>query len=235
MDSVIEVTSFPRDDINPVMKSEPLPTIPIEMPETPKQSCPSLSYDTSSLKLTPKSSFIQSNISSSNYHLKSSLNDSQCSLREGILDKNCPYCSSESGLSTQNDSDSKDLSPHPLNLLYASELYLSSNNTINQECDISSVLSEEHATVDENNDLVLCEINEIINAINTAFNINNDQREEILDALASSLEQVAEETSSTLHDEEDVLTNVNPHEPVQGLDQIFVRAIIHEIMRFLSF
>ncbi|CAF1614707.1 unnamed protein product [Rotaria magnacalcarata] len=237
--SFSETSLSSSKDIKQLALPEPPLIIPVEIIVTPEPSYKSLSHNPPSPISTHKSSVPQSNTSSSNYHLKSSLNYSQYSFEEGTFDKDCPYCSGEDELSIKTDSNHRsvqEISQRSFNILHASEVYLSSNNSMNEQCDSSSVLSAEYATIDETKQLHSCEINEIMQAIHSTFDNNYNQRDEILDALASSLEHVAEETSSILQDEEDILTDMNIPEPAQGLDQIFVRAVIYEIMmRLLSF
>ncbi|CAF2127460.1 unnamed protein product [Rotaria magnacalcarata] len=226
--SFSETSLSSSKDIKQLALPEPPLIIPVEIIVTPEPSYKSLSHNPPSPISTHKSSVPQSNTSSSNYHLKSSLNYSQYSFEEGTFDKDCPYCSGEDELSIKTDSNHRsvqEISQRSFNILHASEVYLSSNNSMNEQCDSSSVLSAEYATIDETKQLHSCEINEIMQAIHSTFDNNYNQRDEILDALASSLEHVAEETSSILQDEEDILTDMNIPEPAQGLDQIFVRAV----------
>jgi len=121
-----------------------------------------------------------------------------------------------------------------LNLFHAVEMYLSSNNSSHELFDLSSISSEQHLTMQDIKQLNLCEINEIIYAIHSDIE-NNDERHEILDSLASSLRQVAEETPVVLQ-EEQVIPPENVPEQPPGLGQILVRTVMYEIvMRLFSF
>ncbi|CAF4552140.1 unnamed protein product, partial [Rotaria magnacalcarata] len=76
-------------DIKQLALPEPPLIIPVEIIVTPEPSYKSLSHNPPSPISTHKSSVPQSNTSSSNYHLKSSLNYSQYSFEEGTFDKDC--------------------------------------------------------------------------------------------------------------------------------------------------
>ncbi|CAF2449410.1 unnamed protein product [Rotaria sp. Silwood2] len=233
-------TQITTNNSKSILLSEEPSTIATQVTIERQPSCKSLSllFDSSSPISTPKSSMIESNTSSSSYHLNSSLDYSEDSLKEDILEKDdCPYCSSESLSSIKNDFDDnnnnslEEISDHSLNFSYAKEMYLSSTSSINEECDLSILSSEEYASIDETKQLNLNEFNEIIYTIHSTVddnknNNNNNQRDEILDALASSLQHVAQETSSGLqNNEEEVPAIRNIPEQAPGLDQIFVRAV----------
>ncbi|CAF4151749.1 unnamed protein product [Rotaria sordida] len=51
---------------------------------------------------------------------------------------------------------------------------------------LSSISSEEYATIDETKQLNLCKINQVIYTIRSTIDNDNSQRNEILDALTSS-------------------------------------------------
>ena len=133
-----------------------------------------------------------------------------------IADLNpCVYCSNENSL--------------PVSLCYAVERYLSSIS-LNTLVDCQSVSSKQtNAEINETEErLSLCEINEIIYAIH--MDMENDvERKETLDALASSLREVAEE----------IPVNTNSDEIVEQpatLGRILARAVVYEIvMRLFSF
>jgi hypothetical protein len=221
-------TSFTSDD-KPI---PPLPTV------TPQFSCKSLSFDPSlSIISTPKSLLVHSYTSLSNYRIKSHLIKRQYSLEEQIHNEECTYCSSENALAIKTDSNNntnntlEKISLQSMNLFHAVEMYLSSNNSSHDLFDLSSISSEQHLTIHDTKQLNLCEINEIIYAIHSDIE-NNDERTEILDSLALSLRQVAEETPVVLPVEQPV----NLPEPPPGLGQILVRAIMYEIvMKLFSF
>jgi hypothetical protein len=204
---------------------------------TPESSCKSLLFDRLSSNSIPRPLLIHSYSSLSNYRLK--LNR-QYSLEEHIHFEECPYCSSESALSIKtnpNNNNFDEISIHSLNLLHAVEMYLSSTNSLNEKFDLSSISSEQHASINEMKQLNLCEINEIIYAIHSTSD-NNNERNETLDALALSLRQVAEEIPVISQDNNEIIAIANePEPPVQeGLGQILVRAVMYEIvMRLFSF
>jgi hypothetical protein len=113
-------------------------------------------------------------------------------------------------------------------------MYLSSNNSSHELFDLSSISSEQHLTIQENKQLSLCEINEIIYAIHSDIE-NDNERNEVLDSLALSLREVAEETPVVLQ-EEQAIAVVDIPEPPPGLGQILVRAVMYEIvMKLFSF
>jgi hypothetical protein len=207
--------------------SEPVPPALISI--TPQSSYKSL-YDP-----TPKSSVIHSYISLSNYRFKSNFS---YSLEEQSHPEECLYCSSESALSNPNNNHFDEISIHSLNLRYSVQMYLSSNSSLNEQFDLSSISSEQQASIKETKQLSLCEINEIIYAIHSTIE-NNDERNETLDALASSLREVAEEIP--VIDERTIIPNElerppPPPPPPPGLGQILVRAVMYEIvMRLFSF
>jgi hypothetical protein len=112
-------------------------------------------------------------------------------------------------------------------------MYLSSNTSLNEQFDSSSISSEQHTTINETKHLSLCEINEIIYAIHSTID-NNNERNETINALALSLRQVAEEIPAVLQDE--IIAIANVPEPPPGLGQVLVRAVMYEIvMRLFSF
>jgi hypothetical protein len=222
-------------------KPEPAPVAPIPMTITPQSSCKSLLFDPPLSVSTPKSSLVHSYTSLSNYRLKSNFNNRQYSLEEQIHQEECLYCSSESALSIKTDSNNNYFdqnSIHSLNLLHAIEMYLSSNNSLNEQFDLSSMSSEQHTTITETKQLNLCEINEIIYAIHSTINDNNE-RNETLDSLASSLREIAEETPVVVasQDEGQIIAIENiPEPPPPGLGRILVRAVMYEIvLRLFSF
>ncbi|CAF1482887.1 unnamed protein product [Rotaria sordida] len=76
---------------------------------------------------------------------------------------------------------------------------------------LSSISSEEYATIDETKQLNLCKINQVIYTIRSTIDNDNNNEEEILD-------------------------NTNILEPTSGFDQIFVQTILYEVMmRLFSF
>ena len=186
------------------------------VPSTPQSSCKSISllFDPPLSISTPKCSLVHSYTSLSNYRLKSSLIQRQYSLEEEIHQDECLYCSSESALKLSH-----------LSLFHAVELYLSANNSLNELSSISNVSSEQQATSSETKPLNLCEINEIIYAIQSSSE-TDEERRETLDALALSLREVAEETPLAPADEA----------PAAELGQIVARAVLYEIViRLFSF
>ncbi len=203
---------------------------------TPQSSYKSLLFDPPSSISTPKAILVHSSTSLSNYRLKSTLNNRQYSLEEQIHPEECRYCSSESALSIKTDPNNNhidQISLHSLNLLHAVEMYLSSNTSLNEQFDSSSISSEQHTTINETKHLSLCEINEIIYAIHSTID-NNNERNETINALALSLRQVAEEIPAVLQDE--IIAIANVPEPPPGLGQVLVRAVMYEIvMRLFSF
>lgn len=208
--------------------------------QTPQFSCKSFSFDPSmSLVSTPKLNLVHSYSSISNYRIKSHFVQHQHSLEEQIHNEECQYCTSENALSIKIDSNNntfEHVSMHSLNLYHAVELYLSSNNSSHDLFDISSIASEQHASINETKQLNLCEINEIIYAIHTDID-DNTERNQILDSLALSLIQVAEETPAILPDETPIEPVVEPVEQQpHGLGQILVRAVMYDIvMKLLNF
>jgi len=113
-------------------------------------------------------------------------------------------------------------------------MYLSSNNSSHELFDLSSISSEQHLIIQDIKQLNLCEINEIIYAIHSDIE-NNDERNEILDSLALSLRQVAEEIPVVLQEEQVIPPENLPEQP-PGLGQILVRAVMYEIvMKLFSF
>lgn len=206
--------------------------------QTPQLSCKSFSFDPSfSLMSTPKLNLVHSYSSISNYRIQSQFIPRQHSLEEEIHNEECEYCTSENALSTKIDSNNntfEKISLQSLSLYQAVELYLSSNNTSHDLCDISSIVSEQHANINETKQLSLCEINEIIHAIHADID-DNDERNQILDSLALSLRQVAEEIPVVLP-EEPIVEQQHQQQQPHGLGQILVRAVMYDIvMKLLHF
>ena len=231
--SISSSTSFTSED-------KPIPPLPTPLiTETPQFSCKSLSFDPSlSVISTPKSFLVHSYTSLSNYRIKSNLIKCQSSLEEQIHNEECVYCSSENALPMKSDSNNnttfEKISLQSMNLFHAVEVYLSSNNSSHDLFDLSSISSEQTVTIHDTKQLNLCEINEIIYAIHTDIEDNNE-RTEILDSLALSLREVAEETPAVLPEGQAVAV-VNAPEPPAGLGQILARAVMYEIvMRLFSF
>jgi hypothetical protein len=210
--------------------------------ETPQLSCKSLSFDPSlSIISTPKTFLVHSYTSLSNYRIKSNVMKHQYSLEEQIHNEECDYCSNENALTIKTDSNNntfEQVSLQSLNLYHAVEMYLSSNNSSHDLFDLSSISSELTLTMQDTKQLSLCEINEIIYAINSDIEDSN-QRNDILDSLATSLRQVAEETPVVLQEEPAIPPPpqpINEPEPAPGLGQILVRAVMYEIvMKLFSF
>jgi len=232
-------TSSSSNDAKPISLPEQLPITPTPIPLTPQSSYKSLLFDSISSISTPQSLLIHSYTSLSNYRLKSNLINRHYSLEEQIHQEECLYCSNESSISIKTDPNNNHLdqiSIHSLNLLHAVDMYISSNTSLNEQLDISSITSEQHATINETKRLSLCEINEIIYAIHSTSD-NNNERNETLDALASSLREIAEGIPVALHDEAGTIAIANiPQPPPPGLGQILVRAVMYEIvMRLFSF
>ena len=146
----------------------------------------------------------------------------------------CRYCSSESALSLKLDPNNNhldDLSHQSLKLFHAVELYLSSNSSLNEFSDCSSIISENHVIIQENKQLNRCEINEIIYAIHSSID-DEQERTETLDALVSSLREISNDLPMNIRDDD----NQRPLPPPPGLGQIFVRVIMYEfVMRLFSF
>lgn len=194
---------------------------PIVVPSTPQSSCKSLSlvFDPPLSVSTPKCSLVHSYTSLSNYRLKSSFIQRQYSLEEQIHQEDCLYCSSESTLKIAH-----------VSLFHAVEMYLSSNPSLNELSSISTASVVEHQSAmssETTKSLNLCEINEIIFAIQSSSE-TNEERTETLDALALSLREVAEETPLALPDEAPAVAG--------ELGQVLARAVMYEIvMRLLSF
>jgi hypothetical protein len=174
----------------------------------------------------------------SNYRLKSNLINRQYSLEEQSHPEECVYCSSESALSIKTDPNNNHLdetSIHSLNLRHSVELYLSPNISLNEQFDLSSISSEQCASIKETKQLSLCEINEIIYAIHSDID-DNDQRNETLDSLALALREVADEIPVVGYDDERTIVPNEPPPPPPGMGQIIVRAVMYEIvMRLFSF
>ena len=141
----------------------------------------------------------------------------------------CVYCSSESALSIKTDPNNNhfdETSIHSLNLRHSVELYLSSNTSLNEQFDLSSISSEQYASIKETKQLSLCEINEIIYAIHSDID-DDGERNETIDSLALALRDVAEEIPVARNE---------PEQQPPGLGQIVVRAVMYEIvMRLFSF
>ncbi|CAF1117374.1 unnamed protein product [Rotaria sordida] len=219
--------SLPNDDKSIVPVNDP-PLSSTIMNETPQSSCKSLLFDPPlSIISTPKSFLVHSYTSVSNYRIKSNINARQHSLEEDIHNEECIYCSSENALSLKIDSNNnnnnsfENLSLQSINLLNAIEMYLSSNNSSYELFDLSSVSSEQHATIQETKQLNLCEINEIIYAVHSAIE-NDNERNEILDSLATSLREVAEETPLVRQEQQPIVAPANLPEQPPGFGQILV-------------
>jgi hypothetical protein len=236
-------SSSSSNDTKPIPLPEEASIAPAPITITPQSSSKSLLFDPPLLISTSKPSLTHSYSSLSNYRLKLNLNKRQYSLEEQIHLEECLYCSSESALSIKTDPNNNHLdqiSIHSLNLLHSVEMYLSSNTSLNEQYDLSSISSEQHASLNETKQLSLCEINEIIYAIHSTID-NNTERNETLDALALSLRQVAEEIPIILRDEDEIIPIANvpeppPPPPPPGFGQILVRAVMYEIvMRLFSF
>ncbi|CAF1044044.1 unnamed protein product, partial [Didymodactylos carnosus] len=121
-----------------------------------------------------------------------------------------------------------------IDLLHAADAYLSSTNdfSLNTSLDTSSgsdMPQQAQAISTIQSSLSLCELNEIIYAINTTEDISIDEREHTLNSLATSLREVANETSERIHE-------VNPVPDAQDqplLGHPVIRAVMYEIvMRF---
>jgi hypothetical protein len=225
--------------ITPIFEST---TSPINRNETPQLSCKSLSFDPSlSIISTPKSFLVHSYTSLSNYRIKSNLLKHEYSLEEQIHNEECLYCSNENALTIKTDPNNnhfEQISLQSINLFHAIEMYLSSNNSSHDLFDLSSISSEHHLSMQETKQLSLCEINEIIYAIHSDIE-NDNERNQILDSLATSLRQVAEEIPVVLQEEQTIPPPMNipePPPPPPGLGQILARAVMYEIvMKLFSF
>lgn len=229
--------------------SEPkiiFPRSPPLVNSTPQFSCKSLSFEPSlSIISTPKPHLVHSYTSLSNYRLKSQQSKHQYSLEEEIHHEECLYCADENSPVSMtidlNNSNVERISLQSIKLLHAIEMYLSSTHSSNEAFDFSSISSEQHlSTHEEPKQLNRCEINQIIYAIHS--DIDDDQeRNEILDSLAISLRQVAEETPVVLEEEQQqqavaVLNAPEPPPAPPGLGQILVRAVMYDIvMKLFSF
>ncbi|CAF4228575.1 unnamed protein product [Rotaria sp. Silwood2] len=226
--------SLPNDD-KPVAPLHDSPLSSTIVNETPQSSCKSLIFDPPlSIISTPKSFLVHSYTSVSNYHIKPSMNVRQHSLEEEIHNEECIYCSNENVLSLKIDSNNnnsnnnnnfENLSLQSINLLHAIEMYLSSNNSSYELFDLSSISSEQHVTVQETKQLNLCEINEIIYAIHSDIE-NDNERNEILDSLATSLREVADETPLVRQEQQAIVAPADLPEQPPRFGQILVRAII---------
>ncbi|CAF3484389.1 unnamed protein product [Rotaria socialis] len=202
--------------------------------ETPQLSCKSLSFDPPlAIMSTPKSFLVHSYTSVSNYRINSKMTTRQYSLEERIHGEECIYCSNDDSASVKvdpNNNNFENLSLQSINLIHAIEMYLSSNNSSYELLDLSSISSEQHATLQDTKQLSLCEINEIIYAINSDIE-NENERNEILDSLASSLRQVAEETPLVTQEQQAIAANpADLPEQAPGLGQILVRAVMYDIV-----
>jgi hypothetical protein len=236
--SISSSSSSSISDDKPIEALPESTNFPLIINETPQSSYRSMSFDPSlSITSTPKSFLVHSYTSLSNYRLKSKLTKCQYSLEEEIHKEECIYCSNENALPLKLDSNNnhfEQISLQSLNLLHAVEMYLSSNNSFNELFDLSSISSEQHLSLDETKQLNLCEINEIIYTIHTNIEDINE-RNEILDSLATSLREVAEETPVILHEEQPIAAANIPEQP-PGLQQVLVRAVMYEIvMKLFSF
>ncbi|CAF1460887.1 unnamed protein product, partial [Rotaria magnacalcarata] len=202
--------------------------------ETPQLSCKSLSFDPPlAIMSTPKSFLVHSYTSVSNYRINSQMTTRQYSLEERIHDEECTYCSNDNSASVKidpNNNNFENLSLQSMNLMHAIEMYLSSNNSSYELFDLSSISSEQHVTLQDTKQLSLCEINEIIYAINSDIE-NDNERNEILDSLASSLRQVAEEIPLVTQEQQAIAANpADLPEQAPGLGQILVRAVMYDIV-----
>ncbi|CAF4783855.1 unnamed protein product, partial [Rotaria sp. Silwood2] len=131
----------------------------------------------------------------------------------------------ESNNNNSNNNNFENLSLQSINLLHAIEMYLSSNNSSYELFDLSSISSEQHVTVQETKQLNLCEINEIIYAIHSDIE-NDNERNEILDSLATSLREVADETPLVRQEQQAIVAPADLPEQPPRFGQILVRAII---------
>ena len=167
--------------------------------------------------------------------MQSNLNqyEREHSLEEQCHREECRYCSDDKAISLPFHSDVQTLDRTPLQswaLRHAVERYLSPAHSSHDYFDTSSASSEQHrANGDSQRHLNLCEINEIIYSIHSDID-DSHQRNEILQSLATSLRQVAEQTPIAS----------NPVEPLasldQSLDQTLGRAMTYElVMKLFSF
>ena len=219
-------TSFSISSSNSIRKET---TTNIVVVPTPDLSLKSSIFDRNLPISTPKSSIVHSYTSLSTYRLKSNSFQRNFSSLEEILHRDeCQFCSSSTALSTQTDSNN-----NQFELFHAVELYLSTTNSSIDVEELSSMSSEQRTIMSHVNTLSLCEINEILYAIETSSE-TTAERNRTLDALALSLREVAEETPFHQRD----LTQTNPPviEVQQELGQILLRAVMYEVvMRFLHF
>ena len=217
------ITSFAMSTVSPTI-----------VHRTPKSS---MSFDPSlPVVSTPKSFLVHSYTSLSNYRIKSNIIERKYSLEEEIHKEECIYCSSANALPMKVDSKNNNceqISLQSTDLLHAIEMYLSSNNASYDLFDLSSISSEQQATVQETKQLSLCEINEIVYAIHSDIE-NETERNEILGSLASSLRHIAEEYPVVQQEQTIVAADVP--EQLPGLGQILIRALMYEIvMKLFSF
>lgn len=217
---------------------------------TPSFSCKSLSFEpTLSIISTPKPHLVHSFTSLSNYRLKTQENKHQYSLEEEIHNEECIYCANENSCSSKqqidlNNSNADRISLQSIKLFHAIEMYLSSSNSSHELLEFSSMSSEQHLTSQEESKyLSRCEINQILYAIHSDID-DEEERNEILDSLAVSLRQVAEEIPVVLDEDESeeqvvvaaAAVNDAPEPPPPGLGQILVRAVMYDIvMKLFSF
>lgn len=231
--------SMPNNEKSIMAQKQAQKQSSVVMNESPQLSCKSLPFDPPIATIsTPKSTLVHSYTSLSNYRINTKVYNHQISLEEEIHSEECNYCSNENSVQMKIDSNNnnfENLSLQSINLLHAIDMYLS-NNSSHEACDLSSISSEQQATIHEAKSLSLCEINEIIYAINSDIE-NDDERNEILDSLASSLRQVAEETPLVITEQQTTAAapTDNP-EQAPGLGQMIARAVIYEIvMKLFSF
>lgn len=133
----------------------------------------------------------------------------------------CRYCSSESALSLKLDPNNNHLDDRSVSLVHAVELYLSSNQC--SEC--SSIISEKSMFIHETKQLNRCEINEIIFAIHSSID-DEQERNATVDALVSSLREISEDLPMNIRDDD----HHRPPPPPPGLAQIFIRAVMYEFV-----
>lgn len=114
-----------------------------------------------------------------------------------------------------------------LKIFEAIELYLSRNESLNEETkDFDSIRLTEKASLKENESLSLAEISEILQAIESDLE-NERERNETLDALTFSLRQVAEQSPLVVENDR---TEQQNDGTLNELGQIVVRAVFHEVL-----
>ena len=163
---------------------------------------------------TPKSFLVHSHRSISNYRMQAHMNpyEREYSLEEQCHREECRYCSDDKAISLPFHSNVHNFDLTSLEcweLLHAVKRYLSSANVSSEYFEPSAVSSDQHRAYDDNHQhLSLCEINEIIFSVYSDID-DRDQRNEILQSLATSLRQAVERTPTTS----------NPIVPFASLDQ----------------